>query len=94
MRASLQDVAKQAGVSVKTASGALNGSAARMSIETRVRIGSVAAELGYIANLAANSTRKGYMPIVGILADGLIVAQMPRPQRPDIRRNEFPHLPS
>ena len=83
MRANLLDVAKRAGVSVKTASGALNGSMARMSAETRDGIESIAAEIGYVANLAASSTRKGYMPIVGILADGLITS----PYATDIMRS-------
>lgn len=74
MSISLQNVAERAGVSVKTVSGALNGSAARMSPETRERIRRIAAELGYVANLAARSTRTGTMPIVGIVADGLITA--------------------
>jgi DNA-binding LacI/PurR family transcriptional regulator len=83
MRASLQDVATRAGVSVKTVSGALNGSAARMSAKTRERIETIALELGYIANVAASSTRKGYMPIIGILADGLITS----PYATDIMRS-------
>lgn len=74
MSASLHDVAERAGVSVKTVSGALNGGAARMSRETRERILRIAGELGYVANLAARSTRTGTMPIVGIVADGLITA--------------------
>jgi DNA-binding LacI/PurR family transcriptional regulator len=83
VRASLQDIAIRAGVSVKTVSGALNGGGARMSIKTRERIETIAAEVGYIANVAASSTRKGYMPIIGILADGLITS----PYATDIMRS-------
>lgn len=71
---SLADVAKAAGVSIKTASGALNGSAARMSDETRERIVGIARELGYVVDMAARATRQGGLPIVGLIADGLVTS--------------------
>jgi len=71
---SLADVAKVAGVSVKTVSGALNGSAARMSGETRERIITIAAQMGYVVDAAARATRQGRLPIVGLVADGLITS--------------------
>jgi len=71
---SLADVAKIAGVSVKTASGALNGSAARMSPKTRERIIAIAGEMGYVVDAAARGTRQGKLPIVGLVADGLITS--------------------
>lgn len=43
-----------------------------MSEQTRDAIRGVAEQLGYIANAAARGTRKGYMPIVAVLADDII----------------------
>lgn len=72
--ASLQDIAKRAGVSVKTVSGALHGGKARMSDETRRRVREIADELGYVTNLAARSIRQGWMPLIGVIADELITS--------------------
>jgi DNA-binding LacI/PurR family transcriptional regulator len=72
MTVSLQDIAKRAGVSVKTVSGALHGGSARMSEDTRERIRMAAEELGYVVNLAAQSMRRGWMPLIGVIADELI----------------------
>lgn len=72
-KVSLQDIAGRLGVSVKTVSGALNGDGSiRMAEETRQRIRSLADELGYVPNLVARGMRQGVMPIIGIVADGLI----------------------
>ena len=45
-----------------------------MSAETRERIRGIARDLGYVPNLAARAMRQGQMPIVGVIADGLITA--------------------
>ncbi|ASY65564.1 hypothetical protein SJ05684_b45820 (plasmid) [Sinorhizobium sojae CCBAU 05684] len=74
MTSSLTDIAKRAGVSVKTVSGALHGGSARMSVETRQRIKEIAEELGYVTNLAARSMRQGWMPLIGVVADDLITS--------------------
>ncbi len=74
MTTSLTDIAKRAGVSVKTVSGALHGGSARMSLETRQRIKEIAEELGYVTNLAARSMRQGWMPLIGVVADDLITS--------------------
>lgn len=71
-KVSLQDIATQLGVSVKTVSGALHNRSIRMSQETRERIRSLAEELGYKPNLIARGMRQGVMPIVGLIGDGLI----------------------
>lgn len=72
-KVSLQDLAGRLGVSVKTVSGALSGDASiRMAEETRRRIRSLADELGYRPNVVARGMRQGVMPIIGIVADGLI----------------------
>lgn len=82
-KVSLRDIATQAGVSVKTVSGALHSGAIRMSDETRGRIKSIADELGYVPNVVARGMRQGVMPIVGVLADGLIT----QPFATDIMRS-------
>lgn len=74
MRVSLNQIAKVAGVSAKTVSGALHGGSAAMSDETRRLIQDIARDLGYIPNLAARAMRQGQLPIVGVIADGLITA--------------------
>ncbi|SIR36990.1 transcriptional regulator, LacI family [Rhizobium sp. RU20A] len=71
---SLSDIAAQAGVSVKTVSGALHGGSGRMSDETRQRIKAIADELGYVTNLAARGVRKGWLPLIGVVSDGLITS--------------------
>ncbi len=72
-KVSLQDIAGRLGVSVKTVSGALNGDGSiRMADDTRQRIRLLADELGYVPNVVARGMRQGVMPIIGIVADGLI----------------------
>lgn len=72
-KVSLQDIAGRLGVSVKTVSGALHGDGSiRMSSDTRQRIRALASELGYVPNVVARGMRRGVMPIIGIIADGLI----------------------
>ncbi|WP_427024908.1 LacI family DNA-binding transcriptional regulator [Aureimonas ureilytica] len=69
---SLQDIATRAGVSVKTVSGALHNQSIRMSDDTRQRIKAIAEELGYVPNLVARGMRQGTLPIVGMVAEGVI----------------------
>ena len=71
---SLFDIAERAGVSVKTVSGALHGGSARMSDDTRQKIKTIAEELGYVTNLAARGVRQGWLPLVGVVSDGLITS--------------------
>lgn len=71
---SLSDIAERAGVSVKTVSGALHGGSARMSDETRQKVKAIAEELGYVTNLAARGVRQGWLPLVGVISDGLITS--------------------
>jgi len=68
----LQDIAKRAGVSVKTVSGALHGGDVRMSEETRARVQVIAEEMGYVTNVAARAMRRGWMPIIGLVAEGVL----------------------
>lgn len=74
MKVSLSHIATAAGVSAKTVSGALHGGSAAMSAETRERIRVIARNLGYVPNLAARGMRQGRLPIIGVVADGLITA--------------------
>ncbi|KTR07583.1 LacI family transcriptional regulator [Aureimonas ureilytica] len=71
-RVSMQDIATRLGVSVKTVSGALHNPSIRMSDETRHRIRALANELGYVPNLVARGMRQGTLPIVGMVAEGVI----------------------
>lgn len=68
----MRDIAEKLGVSVKTVSGALNGSNARMSTQTRDRILALAEELGYKPNIVARGMRQGVLPVIGLVAEGLI----------------------
>lgn len=63
-RVALRDVAKAAGVSIGTASDALNGKG-RVDLSTRAEIVATAQRLGYRANRAARHLRRGS---TGILA--------------------------
>jgi len=67
--ASLRDVARAAGVSVATASKALNG---RFDVkrETRLRVLQVAEELDFVPNEMARGLLTGRSQTVGLLTDG------------------------
>lgn len=67
----LRDIAERLGVSVKTVSGALAGNSARMSDQTRERILTLARDLGYQPNIVARGMRKGVLPVIGLVAEGL-----------------------
>lgn len=72
MSVTLQSIAKKAGVSMKTVSGALHGGDVRMSEETRERVRAAAEELGYVTNFAAQSMRRGYMPLIGLITENVM----------------------
>lgn len=61
----IKDLAKKAGVSISTASYALNGSA-RVSEKTRDRILAIADEMNYIPNMAGRHLRKKSTEIIGV----------------------------
>lgn len=65
--ATLNDVAERAGVSLATASRALNGSTRKVAESFRKRVEEAAAELGYSANLSAQATARGTSAIIALL---------------------------
>ncbi|MET9494156.1 LacI family DNA-binding transcriptional regulator [Streptomyces sp. NPDC006552] len=65
MSSRLKDVAARAGVSVRTVSNVVSGSAS-VAAETRRRVQEAIDELGYEPNLAARSLRAGRTGIIGL----------------------------
>ncbi|MEH3090068.1 MAG: LacI family DNA-binding transcriptional regulator [Microbacterium arborescens] len=65
--ATLHDVAREAGVSLATASRALNGSSRKVADAYRERVEQAAARLGYTANLSAQATARGTSAIIALL---------------------------
>ncbi|NRQ31008.1 LacI family DNA-binding transcriptional regulator [Nonomuraea sp. NN258] len=67
----LEDVAKQAGVSLATASRVLNGSTRQVGAALRSRVERAADELGYRANIAAQTLARGAANVIGIVVHDL-----------------------
>jgi len=65
--ATLHDVAREAGVSLATASRVLNGSTRKVAESYRERVEAAAARLGYSANLSAQATARGTSAIIALL---------------------------
>ncbi|MFT4030560.1 MAG: LacI family DNA-binding transcriptional regulator [Protaetiibacter sp.] len=65
--ATLEDVARAAGVSLATASRVLNGSTRKVADSYRARVEVEAARLGYTANLSAQATARGTAAIIALL---------------------------
>ncbi|MBE7953185.1 LacI family DNA-binding transcriptional regulator [Microbacterium oxydans] len=63
----LHDVAREAGVSLATASRVLNGSERKVAESFRERVESAAGKLGYTANVSAQSIAKGTSPVIALL---------------------------
>ncbi|MBA8817252.1 LacI family transcriptional regulator [Microbacterium halimionae] len=63
----LEDVAREAGVSLATASRALNGSTRKVADSYRERVEAAALRLGYTANLSAQATARGTSAVVALL---------------------------
>ncbi|GAK47142.1 transcriptional regulator [Secundilactobacillus oryzae JCM 18671] len=62
----IKDIANRAGVSVSTASRALNNNP-RISLETRERIKQIADDLGYLPNFTAKNLTRGEANVVGVI---------------------------
>jgi DNA-binding LacI/PurR family transcriptional regulator len=73
MSVTLKDIADRAGVSITTVSRVLNGreSAVQIREETRKRIFSIAAEMGYRPNLIARALRGSPSFLIGVLAQNI-----------------------
>ncbi|QEO13751.1 LacI family transcriptional regulator [Agromyces intestinalis] len=65
--ATLHDVAREAGVSLATASRALNGSTRKVNEEYRTRVLAAAARLDYSPNLSAQAVARGASTTVALL---------------------------
>ncbi|HMR48913.1 MAG TPA: LacI family DNA-binding transcriptional regulator [Arachnia sp.] len=63
----LHDIAREAGVSLATASRVLNGSTRKVADSYRERVEAAADRLGYTANLSAQATAKGTSAVIALL---------------------------
>jgi LacI family transcriptional regulator, galactose operon repressor len=63
----LGEVARSAGVSLATASRALNGSSRRVNAELAERVLAAAAELGYVPNVNAQAVARGTSNVLGLI---------------------------
>jgi LacI family transcriptional regulator len=67
VRATLQDVADRAGVSLTTASRVVNEGSRRVGPQLAQRVNQAVAELGYTANLQARAVATGQSTMVGVV---------------------------
>ncbi|NIY62288.1 LacI family DNA-binding transcriptional regulator [Streptomyces malaysiensis] len=68
----MQEVATRAGVSLATASFAINGTgASKVSEETRRRVRAVANDLGYRPNAMARNLSRARSPFIGLITDSV-----------------------
>src|SRR5262245_19841274 len=67
----IQDVARQAGVSVSTISNVLNGRIDRMSRETLHRVERAITALDYRPSRAARQLKTGHTPMLGLLVPSI-----------------------
>ena len=63
----LAEVARQAGVSLATASRVLNGSTRQVSEELSDRVLRTAEQLGYVPNASAQALARNSSPLVGLV---------------------------
>lgn len=63
----LHDVAREAGVSLATASRVLNGSERKVAESFRERVERAAERLGYTANVSAQAIARGTSPVIALL---------------------------
>lgn len=73
-RVTIVDVAKAAGVSLGTASNALNGTG-RIADDTRARVAEVAAAMGYRPRTSARALRRGNTMAIGLRFGGGLLPQ-------------------
>lgn len=72
-RPTLRDVARRAGVSAKTVSNVINGTAP-VSADTRLRVDQALAELDYVPNLSARGLRNGRSDLIAVALPDLASA--------------------
>ena len=73
LAADLRQVAQRSGVSVSTASRALNGSS-RVSGDTRAKVRAAASALGYRPNASARALRTARSQFIGLVVTNLVNA--------------------
>ncbi|WP_207454558.1 LacI family DNA-binding transcriptional regulator [Herbiconiux sp. SYSU D00978] len=71
MPPTLHDVAREAGVSLATASRSLNGSTRKVNETYRARVLEAAERLGYVANLSAQSIAKGTSSTLALIVSDI-----------------------
>ncbi len=69
-RPTLHDVAKRAGVSIKTVSRVVNG-IETVNADLRARVEAAVAELGYVPNTFARSLKSGTVDTIGVVVDSI-----------------------
>ncbi len=69
--ATIQDVARRAGVSISTVSNVLNGREARMRAETLERVRNAITELEFRPNQSARRLKTGHMAMIGLLVPSI-----------------------
>jgi LacI family transcriptional regulator len=67
----LGEVAREAGVSIATASRASNGSTRRVNEEIRARVQATADRLGYLPNLTAQAVAKGASSTIAVIVNDI-----------------------
>jgi DNA-binding LacI/PurR family transcriptional regulator len=72
MKINLKEIADRSGVSVMTVSNVINGREGRYSQSTYDLVMQVAAELGYVPNLAAKYLRKGKMGLIALVLPDIL----------------------
>jgi LacI family transcriptional regulator len=70
-RATLHDVAREAGVSIATASRALNGSDRVVRPDISARVHDAARRLRYVANVSAQSVKRGATSTIGLVVNDI-----------------------
>lgn len=71
MSYSIEDVAKQAGVSIATVSRVVNNANYPVSEKTRAKVEKAIKELDYVPNISAQNLRQSYSNVIGFIARDL-----------------------
>lgn len=71
MRTTIEDVAREAGVSIATVSRFITGRGGNVADETRERLREVVDRLGYVPNAAARSLKTGRSYLIGVILSNI-----------------------